>query len=132
MFSHFQFSIQQMSLKRLNVFVHHHENINFKAETLANHILEESKYQNDLLWHRLDNQVNELGYEKEFVEKLEMDVDKQKSKFNQMNQFLEEVIHELNGQQVLNHKLRQQHAAQQEQHNFPMQDIRFDHMGTSN
>lgn len=115
MFSQFQFSIQQMSLKRLNVFVHHNENIEVKVETLANHILEESKYQKGLLWHCLKNQVNEFSYEQEFLEKLKMDVDKQKSEFNEISHFLEEVVHDLDGQQVLNHKLRWQQAALQEQ-----------------
>lgn len=121
MFSQFQFSIRQMAIKRLNVFVHHHEDIHVKVKTLVNHILKDSEYQNDLLWDHLNDQVNELIVEKKFMEKLRMELDEQKFKFNEMNQLLGEIVEELDVQKELFQQLRQQ--------NEDLKEQRFHHAG---
>lgn len=120
MFSQFQFSIRQMAVKRLNIFVHHHEDINDKVKKLVDYILKDSEYKNDILWDRLNTQVNDLIVERNYMEKLKIELEQQQVRFHEMNQMLEEVFEELEGQKLLYQRLRQENEHLQE---LPQTDV---------
>lgn len=130
MFSQFQFLIRQMAVKRLNIFVHHHEDINDKVKMLVEHILKDSEYKNDLLWDRLNTQVNDLIVERKYMEKLKMELEQQQIKFHEMNHMLEEVFEELEGQKLLYQRLRQEneHLLELPQTDLSMQDTSISHL----
>lgn len=132
MFSQFQFLIRQMAVKRLNVFVHHHEDINEKVKMLVDHILKDSEYKNDLLWDRLNTQVNDLIVERKYMEKLKMELEQREIKFHERNQMLEEIFEELEGQKLLYQRLRQENEHLQElpQTDVAMQDTSISHPST--
>lgn len=120
MFSQFQFLIRQMSVKRLNIFVHHHEDINDKVKMLVDYILKDTKYKNDQLWDRLNTQENDLIVERKYMEKLKIELEQQRVRFHEMNQMLEEVFEDLEGHKLLYQRLRQQNEHLQE---LPQTDL---------
>lgn len=130
MFSQFQFLIRQMAVKRLNVFVHHHEDINDKVKMLVDHIVKDSEYKNGLLWNYLNTQVNDLIVERKYMEKLKMELEQQQVRFHEMNQMLEEIVEELEGQKLLYQRLRQENEHLQElpQTDLAMQDTSISHL----
>lgn len=123
MFPQFQVFIRQMSLKRMNVFVHHHEDIDLKVQAQTSGLLEQRREENELLWTHLNDRVTELAHKKAMVEKLRADVAEQKAHFDLISQFCEEVLHELKEHQDLQEQLEQQHGALQEPGDFPVEHI---------
>lgn len=130
MFLPLQFLIRQMAVKRLNIFVHHHEDINDKAKMLVDHILKDSEYKNNLLWDHLNAQVNDLIVERKYIENLKMELEQQQIRFHEMNQMLEEIFEELEGQKLLYQRLRQknEHLEELPQTDLSMQDTSISHL----
>lgn len=104
-----------MAVKRLNVFAHHHEDINVKVKMLVNHVLKDSEYENSLLWEHLNNNVNELMMERKCVENMRMELEKQKFKCQEKKKTLKEMFQELVKQKELYQKLKKQNEYLREQ-----------------
>lgn len=130
MFSQFQFLIRHIAVKRLNVFVHHHEDIKDKVKMLVDHILKDPEYKNNLLWDRLNTQVNDLIVERKYMEKLKIELEQQQVRFHEMNQMLEEIFEELEGQKLLYQRLREENEHLQElpQADVAMQEASISHL----
>lgn len=117
-----------MAVKRLNVFVHHHEDINVKVKMLVNHVLNDSEYENNLIWEHLNNNVNELIMERKCVENMRMDLEKQKFICQEKKKTLKEMFQELVKQKELYQKLKKQNEDLLEQTRLAMQDNSISHM----
>lgn len=130
MFLPFQFLIRQMAIKRLNIFVHHHEDINNKVKMLVDHILKDSEYKNNLLWDHLNAQVNDLIEEIKYIENSKIELEQQQIRFHEMNQMLEEIFKKLEGQKLLYQRLRQknEHLEELPQTDLSMQDTSISHL----
>lgn len=126
MFSQFQFFIRQMALKRLNIFVHHHEDVNEKVKRLVDHIVKDAEYKNNLLLERLNTRVNELIVERKYMENLKMELKQREVRFHEMHLMMEEIFEELKQQKLLYKWLRQENKHLQE---LPQTDLAM--QGTS-
>lgn len=110
--------------------MHHHEDINEKVKMLVDHIMKDSEYKNNLLWERLNTQVNDLIVERKYMEKLKMELEQQQVRFHEMNQLLEEIFEELEGQKLLYKRLRQEneHLQMFSQTDLAMQGASIRHL----
>lgn len=104
----FQFSIRKMALKRLNVFVHHHEDINVKVKMLVDDIWKGAISKNNILWRCLNSQTNALIAERTQNEELRKLLQKQDIKLCKKKEELDELIEEQEKQNQLNQWLREQ------------------------
>lgn len=118
-----------MAVKRLNIFVHHHEDINDKVKMLVDHILKDSEYKNNLLWEHLNAQVNDLIAEIKYIENLKIELKQQQIRFHEMNQMLE-IFEKLERQKLLYQRLRQknEHLEELPQTDLSMQDTSISHL----
>lgn len=118
-----------MAIKRLNVFVHHHEDINNKVKMLVDHILKDFEYKNNLLWNHLNAQMNDLIVERKYTEELKMELEQQRVRFHKMNEMLKETSEEMEEEKLFYQRLRQEseHLEELSQTDFAMQDTSIIH-----